>query len=104
MTVIAAPLLPARSAPTQLDMEFVRRLLFYFAGACIACAPFVRDPLALAAGGALPWLVATILARPEIPGIVFYFVMTHWMQVVARLPVSWSENESLSDSVWGPDL
>src|SRR5690242_18295954 len=103
MTALTARL-PIRSTPPALDMEFVRQMLFYFGVACIAVAPLVRDPIALAVGGALPWLVAVILARPEIPSVVFYFLMTHWMQVVARLLISWSDNESLADSIWGPEL
>lgn len=102
MTALAVRVSPA-SSPV-LDMEFVRGFLLYFAIACLFAAPFVRDPLAFAAGGVLPWLMAIILARPEIPAVLFYFVMTHWMQVVARLILSWTENESLSDSLWGVNL
>lgn len=85
-------------------MEVVRRVLFYFAAGCIIVAPYCTDPLALAAGASVPWLVAMILAKPQIPIVVFYFLLTNWIQVVARLGVSWSDSESLSDSLWGPDL
>src|SRR5712664_1039253 len=102
MPVLSARLSP--SAAMVLDIEFVRRVLFYFAVGCLAFAPFVRDPLAAAAGGAVPWLIATILAKPGIPAVVLYFLMAHWIQVVAQLGVSWTDNASLSDSVWGADL
>lgn len=95
-----------RVSPTtpHLDMEAVRRVVFYFAVACLVVAPYSRDPLALAAGAAVPWLVATILAKPQIPVVIFYFLLTNWIQVVARLGVSWNDSESLGDGLWGHDL
>lgn len=103
MPVLSARLAPA-STPLLLDMGFVRGVLFYLAIGCLLVAPFVRDPLAAAAGGVTPWVVAAILAKPEIPAVVFYYLMTHWIQVVTRLAVSWIDNESLSDSLWGVNL
>jgi len=43
-------------------------LLTYIAIALMFIAPFSQDPLALAVGAAVPWLILQIIARPGMPG------------------------------------
>jgi len=87
-----------------LDFAVVRRGLLYFAGACLICAPFARDPLSFAVGGAaLPLLVA-IVARPNAPVVVVYFIFVTWLQIFARLLVTAMDGESLGNSLLADDL
>ena len=62
------PLAVRTTAPAAvLDLNSLKRAFFYIAIALMFIAPFSQDPLALAVGAAVPWLILQIIARPGMP-------------------------------------
>lgn len=88
----------------RLDLELIRRSLFYFAIANFVVAPFTPDPLAYGAGAFVPFLLTTIVGRPATPKAVGFFLLWHWGQVFARAIQSVLDGESMAASIDGPDV
>ena len=67
-------------------------------------APFSQDPLALAVGAAVPWLILQIIARPGMPVSIVYLFIWQWMQIFTRVLQSMVDNESMASGLYGPDV
>ncbi len=87
-----------------LDFDLVRKICVYLAIIGTVIAPFSTDPLATAGGAMVPWLLMRIIGTATMPAAVAYLFLWQWMQVYARLPVSWLDHESLSSGLYGPDV
>jgi len=97
--------LAARAAPAHvLDLNSLKRAFFYIAVALIFVAPFSQDPVALAVGAAVPWLILQILARPAMPVAVVYLFIWQWMQIFARVLQAVVDNESMANGLYGPTV
>ena len=92
------------SPPIQFDFAFVRRFALYFAGIGLVMAPFVRDPLAMAGGCFMPWILLTIIDTPRMPSVAVYFLLWQWVEVASRIAVAIVDSESIGDGVYGPDV
>jgi hypothetical protein len=94
----------APTPPIQFDFAFVRKCALWFAGFGLAAAPFVRDPLAMAGGCFMPWLLVTIIDTPRMPSIAVYFLLWQWLEVASRVAVGMVDNESIGDGLYGPNV
>ena len=56
--------LAVRAPAAVLDLNGLKRAFFYIAVALMFIAPFSQDPMALAVGAAVPWVILQIIARP----------------------------------------
>jgi hypothetical protein len=92
-----------RAAPARvLDLNSLKRAFFYVAFALMFFAPFSRDPMALAVGAVVPWLILQILARPGMPVAVVYLFIWQWLQIFARVLQTIVDAESLANGLYGP--
>jgi hypothetical protein len=98
--------LAVRAAPASsvLDLNGLKRAFFYIAVALMFFAPFSQDPLALAVGAAVPWLILQIIARPGMPVSVVYLFIWQWMQIFTRVLQSMVDNESMASGLYGPNV
>jgi hypothetical protein len=94
---------PVRAAST-LDFDFVRRVCIYIAVIGTITGPFSPDPVALIGGSMIPWVLVRIIGTPTMPAAVLYIFLWQWMQVFARALQSCVDKESLSSSIYGPDV
>jgi len=98
--------LAARAAPSAppLDLNAVKRGLFYLGVALMFFAPFAPDPIALAVGAVVPWLIMQIIVRPGLPVAVVYLFLWQWMQIFARVLQSIVDGETLANGLYGPNV
>jgi hypothetical protein len=98
--------LAVRAAPASavLDLNGLKRAFFYIAVALMFFAPFSQDPLAVAVGAAVPWLILQIIARPGMPVSVAYLFIWQWLQIFARPLQSMVDNESMASGLYGPNV
>jgi hypothetical protein len=94
---------PTRAAST-LDFDYVRRICIYIAVIGAITGPFSPDPVALIGGSIVPWVLVRIIGTPTMPAAVLYIFLWQWMQVFARALQSCVDKESLSTSIYGPDV
>ena len=94
----------AAPAPAVLDLNGLKRAFFYIAVALMFFAPFSQDPLAVAVGAAVPWLILQIIARPGMPVSVAYLFIWQWLQIFTRLLQSMVDNESMASGLYGPNV
>ena len=80
----------------------MRRAFLVFAFVLATAAPFAPDPLELAVGGFVPWIVLTIAGTPTLPAALVYFLLWQWLQVFARALVGVVDGEPMVSSVFGP--
>ena len=90
------------SPPMVLDYGFLRRTFLLVGMALLLVAPFSLDPLALAVGGFVPWLVLSIVAKPTMPAAVVYIFLWQWAQVISRVLQSMIDGEALGAGIYGP--
>lgn len=98
--------LAVRAAPAAavLDLNSLKRAFFYIAVALMFFAPFSQDPLAMAVGAAVPWLILQIIARPGMPVSVVYLFIWQWLQIFTRPLQSMVDNESMASGLYGPNV
>lgn len=97
--------LAARAAPAAvLDLNSLKRAFFYVAVALMFFAPFSQDPMALAVGAAVPWVILQIIVRPGVPVAVVYLFIWQWMQIFARVLQTIVDGESLATGLYGPNV
>jgi hypothetical protein len=99
MTAIASVATPFE---LRLDIGFLRRGAFYFAGFGLLAAPFVHDPVALVGGCAAPYILLSIIDTPRMPSVAVFFLLWQWVEVVSRIAVAAVDNESINDGLYGP--
>lgn len=88
----------------RLDLAFLRKLFFVLAVGVVVMAPFARDPLITAACGMLPFLLVGLLDRPRMPSVVVYALLYMWLQIAARLVLTYIDDETLSGGLYGTDV
>jgi hypothetical protein len=99
------PLAVRTPAPAAvLDLNSLKRAFFYIAIALMFIAPFSPDPLALAVGAAVPWVILQIIARPGMPASVVYLFIWQWLQTFTRVLQSMVDNESIANGLYGPNV
>ncbi|HKH68732.1 MAG TPA: hypothetical protein VKA75_15295, partial [Reyranella sp.] len=99
------PLAVRAAAPAAvLDLNGLKRAFFYIAVGLMFFAPFSQDPLALAVGAAVPWLILQIMARPGMPVSVVYLFIWQWLQIITRPLQSMVDNESMASGLYGPNV
>jgi hypothetical protein len=97
--------MPLPAAPTRtFDLQSLKRIFFYVAIALLLMAPFVQDPMALAIGATVPWIILSLLARPGMPVAVAYLFIYQWLQVFARILQSMVDGEALGGGLFGPNV
>src|SRR5215217_655946 len=97
--------LAVRTAPVSvLDLNSLKRAFFYIAVALMFIAPFSQDPMALAVGAAVPWVILQIIARPGMPASVVYLFIWQWLQTFTRVLQSMVDNESMANGLYGPNV
>jgi hypothetical protein len=101
MTLAALP--RTNPAPT-LDFGLLRRGFAGFAALAVLMAPFSNEPLAMAVGGFVPWLVLRIVGTPTMPAAVAYFFIWQWVQIFARTLQSWVDGMPMAASLEGPGV
>jgi hypothetical protein len=67
-------------------------------------APFSTEPLALAVGGVMPWLLLRIIGTPTMPAALAYLVLWQWMQVFSRVLQAWVDGETLGGGIDGASV
>jgi len=99
------PLAVRAAAPAAvLDLNGLKRAFFYIAVGLMFFAPFSQDPLALAVGAAVPWLILQIIARPGMPVAVVYLFIWQWLQIFTRVLQSIIDNEAMGSGLYGPNV
>ena len=88
----------------MLDLNSLKRGFFYIAVALMFVAPFSQDPMALACGAAVPWLILQIIARPGMPVAVVYIFIWQWLQIFTRVLQSVVDNELIANGLYGPNV
>ena len=88
----------------MLDLNSLKRGFFYIAVALMFVAPFSQDPMALACGAAVPWLILQIIARPGMPVAVVYIFIWQWLQIFTRVLQSVVDNKSIANGLYGPNV
>ena len=95
--------LALKAAPAaRLDYAQLRRAFFILGLALLVIAPLSRDPLALAVGGLVPWLVLRIVGTPTLPAAAVFFILWQWLQTFARVLVGLIDGEALGGGLYGP--
>jgi hypothetical protein len=97
---LAASAAPARA----LDLNSLKRAFFYIAVGLMFFAPFSQDPMALAIGAVVPWVILQIIVRPGLPVGVVYLFIYQWLQIFARVLQSMVDGESLANGLYGPNV
>ena len=90
--------------PLQFDFVFIRKCALYFGAAGVAVAPFVREPLAVAGGGMMPYLLLTIIDTPRMPSIAVFFLLYQWVEVVTRVFIGMVDNEGIGEGLYGANV
>jgi hypothetical protein len=98
------PLAGPTAAARALDLNSLKRAFFYIAVGLMFFAPFSHDPLALAVGAIVPWLILQIIVRPGLPVGVVYLFIWQWLQTFARVLQSMVDGESLANGIYGPNV
>jgi hypothetical protein len=101
MTIAA--LAPPRPLPT-LDFGLIRRGFGYFACVCAIIAPFTSEPVAFAAGAAVPWVLLWLVGTPTMPAAVLYLLIWQWVQIFSRVPQALIDGETLANGPGGPNV
>jgi hypothetical protein len=104
--VTISPALRPSVAPKRLvlDVGFIRRAFFIIGLLLVLVSPFSPDPLAVAVGGFVPWVLLSIAGLPFIPvAAIFYFVW-QWSQVFAQALLSMVDGLPMASSVAGPGI
>ena len=94
------------NAPRSLHLDFalLRKIFFGLGAVVVLMAPFARDPLITAACGALPFALVSILDRTRMPSIVLFYLMFMWLEIAARVVLTYIDEEALGDGFYGPDV
>ncbi len=100
MTIAAMP--RTDSAPT-LDYALMRNGFAGFAAISLLLSPLSNEPLAMAAGGVVPWLLLRIVGTSTMPAAVAYYFIWQWVQVYARVLQAWVDGMPIALSLEGPD-
>jgi hypothetical protein len=94
----------ATSRRQVLDFGLLRRAFLIFGFVLLFLAPLTVEPVAFAAGAFVPWLVLSIVGRPNMPvAVVFYFIW-QWAQVFARVLLSVINGEPMAMGSFGPTV
>jgi hypothetical protein len=95
--------LPRRKAEPQiaLDYGFLQKLFLFVGIFSIVFCAFTRDPIAFAVGGFLPWLLITIIKRPNMPVAIVFFLIWQWAQTYARELQTFADQEALGSGIFG---
>lgn len=88
----------------RLDYSFLRRVFFGFGAVLVLIAPSVRDPVAFAAGGMMPWVLVSIIGIRTMPAPVLYLLLYQWMQIFGRLVQATIDGEALRSGLFGPNV
>lgn len=87
-----------------LDFAFMRRAALVLGVVLLMVTPFSTDPLAFAAGSLAPWLLVSIIGKPNMPVALIFFVLWQWAQVFARVLQCMVDGESLSSGFYGSSV
>jgi hypothetical protein len=104
--VTITPALRPSVAPKRLvlDVSSIRRSFFFLGLLLVLISPFSPDPLAVAVGGFVPWVLLSIAGLPFTPvAVIFYFVW-QWSQVFAQALLSMIDGLPMASSVAGPGV
>ncbi len=104
--VTISPALRPSIAPKRLvlDVGSIRRTFFIVGMLLLLISPFSPDPLSVAVGGFVPWVLLSIAGLPFIPvAAIFYFVW-QWSQVFAQALLSMVDGLPMASSVGGPGV
>lgn len=105
MVSVNSPLRAKAPAPRMmLDYGFLRRMFFGMGLLLLLVSPFSRDPIALAAGGFVPWIVLHLVGRPTMPAAVIFYFLWQWAQIFARVLQSMVDGEALGAGLYGPSV
>ena len=101
---MAATFLEAEAPVVRFDYSFLRRLFFGIGIVLLFIAPTAHDPLAFAAGAFVPWLMFSIVATPTMPAAICFFLLWQWLEVFARVILTFVDGETLGGSLYGPTV
>jgi hypothetical protein len=95
--------LPRRKAQPQvaLDYTFLQRVFLFVGVLAVVFSPFTRDPIAFAVGGIVPWMLITIIKRPNMPVAVVFFLLWQWAQTYSRELQTLIDQEALGGGLFG---
>jgi hypothetical protein len=95
--------LPRRKVEPQmcLDYSFLQKVFLFLGIFTLVFSPLTRDPIAFAVGGIVPWMLISIIKRPNMPVAVIFFLIWQWTQVYARELQTLADQESLGAGIFG---
>ena len=85
----------------SLDYAFLQKFFLIVGVTAIVFSPLARDPLAFAGGGILPWMLISIIKRPNMPVGVIFFLIWQWAQIYARELQTLADEEALGAGIFG---
>lgn len=105
MVTVSAPLRTRAAGPRMmLDYGFLRRAFLSVGILLVLISPFSRDPLEMAVGAFIPWILISIVAKPTMPAAVIYIFLWQWAQAYARILQSMVDGQSLGSGLYGPGV
>lgn len=104
--VTVSPALRPSVAPKRLvlDVTSIRRTFFILGWLLLLVSPFTPDPLPVAVGGFVPWVLLSIIGLPSMPVAAIYYFVWQWSQIYARAVLSIIDGEAISNGVAGPGV
>lgn len=101
--VTITPPLRTRVAPQRmnLDVGFMRRAFLVVGFLMLLISPFSPDPVSVAVGGFMPWVLLVIVGVPHMPVAVLFYFVWQWSQVFARALLSIVDGQSMSSGLTG---
>jgi len=87
-----------------LDFAFMRRALLIFGLVLLLVAPFSTDPLPFAVGCMTPWVLISIINKPNMPVAAIFYFFWQWAQIFARVLQSLIDGEALAKGYSGPGV
>ena len=92
----------APPAVARLDHVLLRRAFLAIGLALVFVAPFSPNPIELAVGAFVPWLVLRIVGTPTLPAALVFYLLWQWLQVFARTLVGLTDGEDMARGLFGP--
>ena len=94
----------AAGSAVRLDYSLLRRALLIAGLSLQFLTPLAHDPLEFGVGLLVPWILMLIVGTPNMPAAFSYFVLWQWLEVFAREIITFFNDESIFNGVYGPTV
>ena len=85
----------------RLDFGMLRRVFLSFGLVLLLFAPLSPDPVELAVGAMVPWVIVQIIGTPNMPAAMVFYLVWQWLQTFTRVFLGVIDGMAMSRSVYG---